>query len=178
MVVRQANQRLAILFDADNVELLKRDGELRRVKIDLTRILNRINHRELTRAIYYRPFRHFPETERQWVEQHGFEARATYKNSDPWIIADALALANRVDVVAFVGVDRDFEPIIPMIKSCGVRVEGYGWRNKSSKFMQRLLDAFVPLSGDLIIEDESEDAANFKEAPSNKFAEGVYSNQA
>ncbi|QDT43495.1 NYN domain protein [Gimesia alba] len=147
MLVKQESQRLSILVDADNAEIL---GKGQRVQLDLVALADKINHRQLVRAIYYKPESRFSEAARQHVERKGFEAYATFKNSDAWIIADAIALAQKVDVLCFVGLDRDFEPVIPMLKSLGVRVEGWGWPGKVSETMQHLMHSFRPLTPDLI----------------------------
>lgn len=152
----RANQRLGVFFDADNAEIL---GPGNRVHLDLPAIIEIVNHRELIRAIYYKPERFFSEAARRHVERLGFEAKATFKNSDSWFIVDAIALAHRCDVIVFIGVDRDLEPVIPMLKSLGVRVEGMGWKGKVSDKIIGLLDSFIPLTADLILDGPGNKAA-------------------
>lgn len=150
MLVKQENQRLAILVDADNVEIL---GKGPRVKLDLVALADKINHRKLVRTIYFKPINCFSEAARRHVERCGFEAFPTKKNSDAWVMAQAIALAQKVDVLCFVGMDLDYEPIISVINSYGCKVEGWGWPDKVSDTMRNLMH-FTPLTRDLIVADE------------------------
>ena len=148
MIKKHSSQRLAILCDADNLEI-PRDGGPRRW-IDWARLLEQMNGRELVRAIYYRPDAYFPDEVQRSVEEAGFEVRRTVKNSDAWIATEAFALANKADVIAFVGGDGDLEPVAILLKAFGVRVEVWSWADKTSPRLREHADVFVPLGRDLL----------------------------
>lgn len=147
---KQNNQRLGVLCDADNLEIIP--NRPRRLCIDLRALLERMNGRELVRAIYFRPEKGFPDSVRHAVMAAGFEVATTFKNSDPWIAAAAFAMASKYDVIAFVGGDGDLEPLLILLKAFAVRTEVWSWPEKMSARVRTLADAFVPLSRDLIIE--------------------------
>ena len=109
-----------------------------------------MNGRELVRAIYCRPDAYFPDEVQRSVEEAGFEVRRTFKNSDAWIATEAFALANKADVIAFVGGDGDLEPVAILLKTFGVRVEVWSWVDKTSPRLRQHADLFVPLCRDLL----------------------------
>lgn len=148
MFKKHASQRLAILCDADNLEIPREGGPRRR--IDWARLLDQMNGRELVRAIYYRPDYYFSTDEQRSVEDAGFEVRRTFKNADAWIATEAFALANKADVIAFIGGDGDMEPVAILLKAFGVRVEVWSWEDKTSQRLRQQADAFVPLGRDLL----------------------------
>jgi uncharacterized LabA/DUF88 family protein len=148
MFKKHASQRLAVLCDADNLEIPREGGQRRR--IDWARLLEQMNGRELVRAIYYRPETNFPEEVQHAVEEAGFEVCRTVKNSDAWIAMDAYALAHKADVIAFVGGDGDLQPVATVLKAMGVRVEVWSWADKTSPRLRQEANVFVPLGRDLL----------------------------
>ncbi len=136
-------QRLAVLVDADNVEITARTFYHRAV--DYKALFSAVNGREVVRAIYFRP-RECPPKLRTFLEEGlGVEVRLPAKNVDTWLTIAAVTLAEKVDAIALVGGDGDYAPLAWYLKSCGCKVEVWSWPQATSSALREAADEFRSL---------------------------------
>ncbi|MFO1159421.1 MAG: NYN domain-containing protein [Reyranellaceae bacterium] len=150
-----AAQRVAVLIDDDNVSITATNSFGRRV--DYAKLLEAIDDREIVRAILYRPEASaaqypFPPKLQHFLERRlGVEVKTPPKNVDCWLTVDAIALANKVDVVALVGGDGDYEPLLHYLKAQGCKVEVWSWPVCTARRLRDAADRFIPLNTDVLL---------------------------
>ncbi|HUN41586.1 MAG TPA: NYN domain-containing protein [Acetobacteraceae bacterium] len=150
-----AAQRVAVLIDDDNLSIQAANAYGRR--IDYAKLLEAIDDREIVRAILYRPEAvaaqyPFPPKLQHFLERRlGVEVKTPPKNVDCWLTVDAIALANKVDVVALVGGDGDYEPLLHYLKAQGCKVEVWSWMGCTSKRLREAADRYIPLNTEVLL---------------------------
>lgn len=158
-----AAQRIAVLIDDDNVSITATNSFGRR--IDYLKLLEVINDRELVRAILYRPEASaaqypFPPKLQHFLERRlGVEVKTPPKNVDCWLTVDAIALAAKVDVIALVGGDGDYEPLLHYLKARGCKVEVWSWPVCTARRLREAADHFIPLTTDVLLPAPTSPAA-------------------
>lgn len=158
-----AAQRIAVLIDDDNVSITATNNFGRRV--DYAKLLDVINDRELVRAILYRPESsaaqyQFPPKLQHFLERRlGVEVKTPPKNVDCWLTVDAIALAGKVDVIALVGGDGDYEPLLHYLKARGCKVEVWSWPVCTARRLREAADRFIPLNTDVLLTAPTSPAA-------------------
>lgn len=158
-----AAQRIAVLIDDDNVSITATNTFGRR--IDYLKLLEVINDRELVRAILYRPEAsaaqyQFPPKLQHFLERRlGVEVKTPPKNVDCWLTVDAIALAAKVDVIALVGGDGDYEPLLHYLKARGCKVEVWSWPVCTARRLREAADCFIPLTTDVLLAAPASPAA-------------------
>jgi len=151
-----ASQRVAVMIDDDNLAIHAAKEYGRR--IDYAKLISTINDRELVRAILYRPEKiaadyPFPPKLQTFLERRlGVEVKTPPKNVDCWLTVDAIALASKVDVIALVGGDGDYEPLVHHLKAQGCRVEVWSWEGCTSRRLREAADRFIPLTTDMLLQ--------------------------
>lgn len=138
-----ASQRLAVLVDADNIEIEARRVYNRAVNYDA--LFTAINGREVVRALYFKP-RECSSRLRTFLENGlGVEVKLPPKNVDTWLTIDAVTLAEKVDTIALVGGDADYVPLVWYLKSRGCKVEVWSWPGATAETLKTAADEFRPL---------------------------------
>jgi uncharacterized LabA/DUF88 family protein len=138
-----AVQRLAVLIDADNIEIEARKTYNCRVNYDA--LFRAMNGREVVRALYYRP-RACPLQLQTFLENHlGIEVKVLPKNVDTWLAIDAVTLAEKVDTIALVGGDADYQPLVRYLQSRGCKVEIWSWPETTAGALRIAADEFRAL---------------------------------
>ena len=137
-VRKLAAQRVAVLIDDDNLSITAFNNFGRRV--DYAKLLEAIDDREIVRAVLYRP-------EARPEAQYPFPP----KNVDCWLTVDAIALAGKVDVIALVGGDGDYEPLLHYLKAQGCKVEVWSWPVCTARRLREAADRFIPLNTDMLL---------------------------
>jgi uncharacterized LabA/DUF88 family protein len=158
-----AAQRVAVLIDDDNLSITAAKAFGR--KVDYAKLLEAIDDREIVRAILYRPEAvqaqyPFPPKLQHFLERRlGVEVKTPPKNVDCWLTVDAIALAGKVDVIALVGGDGDYEPLLHFLKAQGVKVEVWSWKGCTAKRLRDAADRYIALTEDVLLPAPIADAA-------------------
>jgi len=153
-VRKLASQKLAVLIDDDNLSIGAE--KIAGCRVDYARLMDAINHREIIRAILYRPAkamaeRPFPLKLQHFLERRlGIEVKTPPKNVDCWLTVDAIALADKVDVVVLVAGDVDYEPLVHYLKAHGCKVEIWSWLGRTSQRLREAADSFSPLTTEML----------------------------
>jgi hypothetical protein len=146
-------QRVSILIDAENIEVA---GYKRYKKRTNYRYLieNLANDREIIRCIYYKPIhKEITHDFKSFLDQLGAELKQPMKNCDAYLIVDAITLADKMDVIAIVGGDKDYLPLLWYLKSRGCKTEVWCWPTATADLMKEASDRYVPLNKDYLIKD-------------------------
>ncbi len=156
----QANQRVAVLADAQN--LYHTAHSLYSRNVDYAGLLETaVRGRELTRAIAY-VVRADVEAEQSFFEalrDIGFETRikeirefADGSKKADWDVGmslDAVTLANHVDAMVLATGDGDFARLCSHLRHEGVRVEACAFGESTSEDLVDAVDTFEDLSDDV-----------------------------
>ncbi len=143
-------QRVAVLVDDDNLRITAGNAFGR--GIDYAKLLEAIDDREIVRAILYRPEAAakqypFPPKLQCFLERRlGVEVKTPPKNVDCWLTVDAIALAGKVDVIALVSGDGDYEPLLHYLKAQGCKVEVWSWEDCTARRLRDAADRYIPLN--------------------------------
>jgi len=161
MEIGFSSQRMAILIDEVNVYLTAvnlYDG----AKVDFEKVFQKLNHRQITRAIIYCIETSELENSQfmKKVNSLNFEVKKKplkiYPNGrkkgdwDVGITIDAVSLAEKVDVITLITGDGDYEPLIHYLKSKGVRAEVMGFPEMTSRDLTRAVDKFIPITPEML----------------------------
>ncbi len=153
-------QRTAILIDGQNIYLSART---RGAKPDYSAVLNLMDSREITRAILYNVS---PEGIDQSkfiysMEKQGFEVKSKKPRILPdgsikadWdmqIAIDALALADKVDIMVILTGDSDFIPLVHALKSKGVKVEILSFNENTGLDLMLVADKYMEITDKMLI---------------------------
>jgi len=150
MIKKFESQRIAVLVDADNLEIEARNSY--QGKVDYKKLLERVNGREIVRALYYKPEKWVANGLRYALQNRGFEVKTPPKNVDCWLTIDAVTLAEKVDVIILVGGDADYIPLVWLLKSKGTKVEVWMWKDATSRSLIEAADDYIPLTRDFLLE--------------------------
>jgi len=129
--------RVAILIDGSNIyKTALRLGD----RVDCSKILERLNGRQIVRAILYHPDVVSEKQEGfiRKMKSMGLEVRTkevkVYPDGkrkadmDVDLTIDAVCLADKVDVICIVSMDGDYVPLVHYLKSRGVKVEAMAFK--------------------------------------------------
>ncbi len=146
-------QKVGVFIDAENIELSGYNIFGGRTNYAL--LIEEIGGREITRIIYYKPIHKTisDDFRRFWVNLGG-EVKQPIKNADAWLTIDAVTLSEKLDVVALVGGDKDYLPLIWYLKNRGCKVEVWSYPETSSDMIKEAADLFVPLTERFMIQDK------------------------
>lgn len=151
-------QRIAVLIDSETLEITVENmfssynsevkymhyPEWRSIVSDVS------NHRRIIRMVYYkkqsRPVNY--KFEKMWTEELGGEVRQPEKSVDPYLIIDAITLAEKVDAIVLLAGDKDYLPLVWYLKSRGCKVEVANFRESTAHILLDHADQFRELSSD------------------------------
>ncbi len=151
--------RVGVFVDSANIELA---CDRLRTRFDWRKILNLLTHdRQLVRAIAYSPVHDDPgvsiETQR-FVEpflDRGYKvvtkplkrfADGSIKaNVDIELALDVIEMIDRLDVVVLVSGDGDFQPMVELVQSKGVRVEVCAVGSSTASNLRHAADSYIDL---------------------------------
>lgn len=155
--------RVGVFVDAANIELA---ADRQRVQLDWGKILQLLTRdRQLVRAMAYSPVHDDPgvsiETQR-FVEpflDNGykvvtkplkrFQDGSIKANVDIELALDVVSMLDRLDVVCLVSGDGDFERLVELAQSKGVRVEVVGMGSSVASNLRKAADSFIDLQARL-----------------------------
>lgn len=155
-------QRVAVLVDGQNIYLSAR---AKHAKPDYSKIMNAVNGREIIRAIIYNILPDGVDQSKfvYAIGEMGYELRSKRPRRLPdgsfkadWdmqIAIDALALADKVDVMVILTGDTDFVPLVYALKSKGVKVEIMSFRDTTGKELVEAADVYTAISDQMLILD-------------------------
>jgi len=167
MIVRNPNQRVAVLVDVQNLYYSAKNLYGR--KINFKNLLNvAVKDRILTRAIAY-VINAQPGEDNDFFEavnNAGFEVKekplqtffggAKKGDWDVGIAMDAVRLAPKVDSVILISGDGDFRPVVSFLQSAGCLVEVIAFEKTANNDLMKEADDFFNI-------DEMKEDLLFKE---------------
>ncbi len=133
-------------------------------KLNFTRLLDYVGRgRPLTRAISY--IIRTPEIDQSnfitMLRSNGYEVRVKDLKQRPdgsakgdWdmgLALDALAMADRLDVIAIVSGDGDFVDLVNFLKARGVRVEVYSFPYSTAEELRHAATEFYQMGPDVVM---------------------------
>lgn len=170
MIVRNPNQRVAVLVDVQNLYYSAKN--LYRAKISFPSLLKiAVNDRILTRAIAY-VINAEPGGDNEFfdaVNSAGFETKekplqtflggAKKGDWDVGIAMDAVRLGDKVDSIVLASGDGDFRPVVNYLQqSFGCLVEVIAFGKTANKELKEIADDFIDIDEhkkDLIFKQRS-----------------------
>jgi uncharacterized LabA/DUF88 family protein len=156
-VIKHAEQRVAILIDAQNLYHSAKNLYGRKVNFGAV-VAEALANRKLVRAIAYvitsesgdeKSF--FEALEKVGIETKTkdlqvFAGGAKKADWDVAIAVDAIKLGSKVDAIVIASGDGDFVPVVEYLKSnSGCQVEAIAFRKSSSSKLVEAVDDFVDL---------------------------------
>ncbi len=155
-------QRVGIFIDVQNMFYAAKHcyGS----KLNFTKMLDYVSRgRPLTRAISY--IIRTPEIDQSnfitMLRSNGYEVRVKDLKQRPdgsakgdWdmgLALDALAMADRLDVVAIVSGDGDFVDLVNFLKARGVRVEVYSFPYSTAEELRQAATEFYQLGPEVVM---------------------------
>jgi uncharacterized LabA/DUF88 family protein len=156
-------QRTAILIDGQNMYL---SAKAKGAKLDYSAVLQTMDSREITRAIIYNVSPSGIDQSKfvRAMETLCFEVKSKEPRKLPdgsikadWdmqIAIDALALADKVDVIVILSGDGDFIPLIHALKSKGVKVEIMSFRETTGTQLISVVDKYLEITDEMLIYNE------------------------
>lgn len=155
-------QRIAILVDGQNIYL---SAKARGAKLDYGSIIKSMMSREIVRAIIYNVSPEGTDQSKfiRAVEMLGYEVKSKEPRRLPdgslkadWdmqIAIDALALADKVDVMVILSGDGDFVPLIHALKSKGVKVEIMSFPETTGNDLMSAADKYIEITDKMLMYD-------------------------
>jgi len=158
MIVRQKDQRVAVLVDVQNLYYSAK--HLYQSKVDFAKLLKvAVYNRILIRAIAYVIKTDFFYKEKEFfgaLNKSGFEVKekdlqifpggAKKGDWDLGIAMDAIRFAKKVDTIVLVSGDGDYIPVINYLQhSEGCQVEVFAFGKTCSKDLIKVSDDFVDM---------------------------------
>ncbi len=155
-------QRVGIFVDVQNMFYAAK--HLYGSKLNFTKLLGTVSrNRPLVRAISY--IIKTPEIDQSnfitMLRSNGYEVRVKDLKQRPdgsakgdWdmgLALDALAMADRLDVVAIVSGDGDFVDLVNLLKARGVRVEVYSFPYSAAEELRHAATEFYQLGPDAVM---------------------------
>lgn len=156
-------QRVAVLIDGQNIYL---SAKAKHAKPDYHKIMTAVNGREIVRAIIYNILPDGVDQSKfvYAMESMGYEVRSKRPRPLPdgsfkmdWdmqIAIDALALADKVDVMVILTGDTDFVPLVHALKSRGVKVEIMSFPETTGRELIKSADVYIDITDDMLIYDQ------------------------
>ncbi|MDQ6985690.1 MAG: NYN domain-containing protein [Candidatus Dojkabacteria bacterium] len=157
MIVRNPNQRVAVLVDVQNLYYSAKN--LYRAKVNFKNLLKlAVQDRPLTRGIAY-VINAEPGEQNEFFEAvntAGFEIKekalqtfiggAKKGDWDVGIAMDAVRLAPKVDSIVLVSGDGDFVPVVTFLQSAGCLVEVIAFKKTANNTLMETADDFIDIS--------------------------------
>ena len=154
MIVRNPNQRVAVLVDVQNLYYSAKN--LYGQKINFKNLLNvAVQGRVLTRAIAY-VINAQPGEDNEFFEavnNAGFEVKekplqtffggAKKGDWDVGIAMDAVRLSSKVDSIVLISGDGDFRPVVSYVQSVGCLVEVIAFEKTANNDLMKEADDFI-----------------------------------
>jgi uncharacterized LabA/DUF88 family protein len=155
-------QRVGIFIDVQNMFYAAK--HLYGSKLNFTRLLDYVGRgRPIVRAISY--IIKTPEIDQSnfitMLRSNGYEVRVKDLKQRPdgsakgdWdmgLALDALAMADRLDVVAIVSGDGDFVDLVNFLKARGVRVEVYSFPYSTAEELRHMATEFYQMGPDVVM---------------------------
>jgi len=165
------NQRLAVLVDAENLEIYAWNTFRR--PVDYKALFEAVNGREVVRAVYFRPRECPPRLQTFLEEGLGVEVKLPAKNVDTWLTITAVTLAEKVDTIALVGGDGDYAPLAWYLKSKGCKVEVWSWPGATAAALREAADEFRPLNEKVLLQRIEKVQPTFHTEPSENAADVI-----
>lgn len=159
-------QRVGIFIDVQNMFYAAK--HLYGSKLNFTRLLDYVSRgRPLTRAISY--IIKTPEIDQSnfitMLRSNGYEVRVKELKQRPdgsakgdWdmgLALDALAMAERLDVIAIVSGDGDFVDLVNLLKARGVRVEVYSFPYSTAEELRTAATEFYQMGPEVVMNPQS-----------------------
>lgn len=156
MIVRNRDQRVAVLVDVQNLYYSAKN--LHKAKINFKNLLKlAVQDRILTRALAY-VINAQPGEDNEFFEavnSAGFETKekplqtffggAKKGDWDVGIAMDAVRLAPKVDSIVLVSGDGDFRPVVNYLQSAGCLVEVIAFERTANNELMELADDFIDI---------------------------------
>jgi uncharacterized LabA/DUF88 family protein len=155
-------QRVAVLVDGQNIYL---SAKARRAKPNYSKLMSAVNGREIVRALIYNILPEGVDQSRfvQAMVGMGYEVKSKRPRPLPdgsskadWdmqIAIDALALADKVDVMVILTGDSDFVPLVHALKSRGVKVEIVSFRETTGRELIEIADTYYEINDEMLMVD-------------------------
>ncbi len=154
MIVRNKDQRVAVLVDVQNLYYSAKN--LHKAKINFKNLLQlAVKDRILTRALAY-VINAQPGEDNEFFEavnNAGFETKekplqtffggAKKGDWDVGIAIDAVRLAPKVDSIVLISGDGDFKPVVNYLQSAGCLVEVIAFERTANSELIDLADDFI-----------------------------------
>ena len=155
-------QRVGIFIDVQNMFYAAK--HLYGSKLNFTRLLDYVSRgRPLTRAISY--IIKTPEIDQSnfitMLRSNGYEIRVKELKQRPdgsakgdWdmgLALDALAMSDRLDVIAIVSGDGDFVDLVNLLKARGVRVEVYSFPYSTAEELRHAATEFYQMGPEVVM---------------------------
>ncbi|HEX8465834.1 MAG TPA: NYN domain-containing protein [Abditibacterium sp.] len=155
-------QRVGIFIDVQNMFYAAK--HLYGSKLNFTRLLDYVSRgRPLTRAISY--VIKTPEIDQSnfitMLRSNGYEIRVKELKQRPdgsakgdWdmgLALDALAMSDRLDVIAIVSGDGDFVDLVNLLKARGVRVEVYSFPYSTAEDLRHAATEFYQMGPEVVM---------------------------
>ena len=162
MPQQHLEQRVGIFIDVQNMFYSAK--HLYGSKLNFTKLLDYVSRgRPLVRAISY--IIKTPEIDQSnfitMLRSNGYEVRVKDLKQRPdgsakgdWdmgLALDALAMADRLDVVAIVSGDGDFVDLVNFLKARGVRVEVYSFPYSTAEELRHAATEFYQMGPDVVM---------------------------
>ncbi len=159
MIVRNPNQRVAVLVDVQNLYYSAKN--LYKAKVNFKNLLRMaVQGRVLTRAIAY-VINPEPGEDNEFFEavnNAGFETKekplqtffggAKKGDWDVGIAMDAVRLGDKVDSIVLISGDGDYKPVVNYLQqSKGCLVEIMAFRRTANNELIQLADDFIDIEG-------------------------------
>ena len=159
-------QRVGIFIDVQNMFYAAK--HLYGSKLNFTRLLDYVGRgRPLTRAISY--IIKTPEIDQSnfitMLRSNGYEVRVKELKQRPdgsakgdWdmgLALDALAMADRLDVIAIVSGDGDFVDLVNFLKARGVRVEVYSFPYSTAEELRNAATEFYQMGPEVVMNPQT-----------------------
>ncbi len=150
-----SNQKIGIFIDAENVEMSGYNYYGGRT--DYKKLIEGVGGvRQVIRNLYYKPVhKEISDDFRRFWAELGGEIKQPMKNADPWLIIDAVTMADKLDVIVIVGGDKDYLPLIWYVKSRGCKVEVWTYRETCSQMIVDAADYFYAIDEKYLIKDNA-----------------------
>ena len=140
-----AMPRVGVFVDSANVELA-RDRSRGGRPIDWGVVLDRVTEgRRLVRAIAYSPVHDDPGVSRETQPLKRFADGSIKANVDIELALDVITMADRLDVAVLASGDGDFQHLVEVLQSRGVRVEVAGLGNSVAGNLKNAADRYIEL---------------------------------
>jgi len=131
----QVDQKVAILFDGNNIELsIHKMMQSKKAMLNFDKLVPKLlNGRSLNRFVYFKEGDEISEKLKKRVhENFAGSLVACKKSADIPMCLQAVQLIDKIDTIILATGDSDFIPLVNHLKIYGIRVECAGLEHTSS----------------------------------------------